>query len=158
MDGEELAQAIKDDPDLASLVIMLLSSVDLVGERPSRMHGQLCLDGYLLKPVEPSELRESIGAAMGGGAPFNGDRQDRGDKTSARNGEMGESFEGLRVLLAEDNEVNRDVVIGILNTFGIVVDVAENGCDALERRQRVNYELILMDCQMPEMDGFEATA
>ena len=158
MDGEELAQSIKDDPDLASLVIMLLSSVDLVGERPSRMHEELGLAGYLLKPVDPSELRESIGAALTGGAPVNGDRQDRGDKTSARNGEMGESFEGLRVLLAEDNEVNQEVVIGILNGFGIVVDIAENGRGALERRRRENYALILMDCQMPEMDGFEATA
>ena len=65
---------------------------------------------------------------------------------------------GLRVLVAEDNEVNQKVVSRMLERLGHSVEVAVNGSDALERAKASTFDIVLMDCQMPEMDGFEATA
>jgi PAS domain S-box-containing protein len=72
-------------------------------------------------------------------------------------GAPAEAWGTARVLVAEDNPVNQEVATGMLEALGCRVDIAANGREALDRAQRVSYDVILMDCQMPEMDGFEAT-
>lgn len=67
------------------------------------------------------------------------------------------SFTGNRILIAEDNDINRQVAIGMLKKFGLEIDLAKNGYEAIEQFKISNYDLIFMDCQMPEMDGFQAT-
>ena len=64
---------------------------------------------------------------------------------------------GSKILLAEDNEINQEIIIGLLENSGIIIDIANNGKEAIEKFKVSNYELILMDLQMPIMDGYEAT-
>jgi len=103
----------------------------------------------LTKPVNPSALFDAAVRAIKGGTP-------RTATPAAPPAEL-PRFAGQRVLLAEDNEINQEVACGILSHAGLEVDVAENGIEALRLLARNDYALVLMDMQMPEMDGLEAT-
>jgi len=98
------------------------------------------------KPVRASQLRAALGGLLGG-------------RPLAEESE-GESFEGLRarVLVAEDNAVNQRIAVRHLERFGCEVEVVSDGAQAVEMAQRRNFDIVLMDCHMPNMDGFEATA
>jgi PAS domain S-box-containing protein len=143
LDGLALAERIRSDTRFDALRIVMLSSIgrDLPRERLQ----ELDIGGWLTKPVGAAALRRVLEQALGGAAPPSG------------LGALDEVFEG-RVLLAEDNEVNRMVGISMLESFGLEVDVARDGREALALSGRRHYDLLLMDCQMPEMDGFAATA
>jgi two-component system sensor histidine kinase/response regulator len=80
------------------------------------------------------------------------------DESKASVGESKHNFDGLRVLLAEDNKVNQKLAISVLNKLGCHVTLAENGRQAVAKSQTEEFDVTLMDVQMPEMDGFEATA
>ena len=143
--GGDLARSIKADPANAELHLIILGLPD----RQSEMIRD-CAVGYLAKPVRQSALRTHLLALDGGQRP-----------PSASKGLLippPEAAAGARVLLVEDNPVNLEVGVGILEGFGCKVDTATNGIEALERYANGKYRLIFMDCQMPEMDGFKATA
>jgi len=143
MDGYQLARAIKGDPMLAHLPIIMLSSSDTPGDPEQRR----CITRILLKPVRQSVLHDAIAAAL----------SDR--KPACPGGPAVRQCRQLsgRVLLVEDNEVNRRVAAGLLQRCGITPDIASNGVEALAATAATRYDLVLMDCQMPEMDGYEAT-
>jgi signal transduction histidine kinase/CheY-like chemotaxis protein/HPt (histidine-containing phosphotransfer) domain-containing protein len=148
MDGFAVAEQIKLDPELAGATIMMLSSADRSGDAlRCRELGVAC---YLRKPITQSELFDAILAAVGA-EPM--ERQESPRMAGAQKGQR-----PLRILLAEDNEVNQELAVKTLRKRGHTVVVAGNGREALAVLEKEIVDLVLMDVQMPEMDGFAATA
>lgn len=130
--------------------ILLLSSAASLDE--GRRCQELHIDGYIRKPLSPQELRFAMELVMrgsAGAAPVSLMSSQR----SIQSGMPGQR----RVLLAEDNAINQRLVLGLLSKWGYAVDVAENGKVAVMQFQSTHYDVILMDMQMPEMGGIEAT-
>ena len=151
MDGLELAQRIKIDPFLAPTQLVILTSL---GERGQG--AEACRAGvsaYLTKPVRYHQLYECLGMVMGRGDP----KKSTALITRYTLAETATQAR-LPILLAEDNVINQKVVVQMLRKLGYRVDVAADGREVLSAIARIDYHLILMDCQMPEVDGFEATA
>jgi two-component system sensor histidine kinase/response regulator len=152
MDGFGLIERIRQQPELTAATIMMLTSA---GHRGDAARCQaLGVAAYLLKPIRQSELREAIARVLGarelkGAVPL----VTRYSLQDAR--EPGAS---LRILVAEDNAVNQRLATRLLEKRGHRVVVAANGREALAAVDKEKFDLILMDVQMPEMDGFEATA
>jgi two-component system sensor histidine kinase/response regulator len=151
MNGLELAKAIKEDPELEQTRLVMLTSSSTAGEVTHAR--QIGVVDYLTKPVRRSELYHCLVRVMG--------RDDDQGATSTANAEGAQHphvplLHG-KILLAEDNLVNQQVATGLLESLGCEVRVANNGEEALEVLSREPFDLILMDCMMPGMDGFEAT-
>ena len=152
MDGMALAKAIKADPAITSTRLVMLTSL---GHRFSAEELKAVgLEAYLIKPVKRSRLFDCLVDVMGRDKPeglF-------AETPSASTPEPGTPpLPALRVLVAEDNQVNQRVAVAQLKKLGCSVDVVANGLEVLEALPRGKYDLVLMDCQMPEMDGYEAT-
>jgi PAS domain S-box-containing protein len=148
MDGFSLAERIRHNPTLAGATIMMLSSLDL--ERNAARCQELGISAYLTKPVKQSELLEAIRVALGSACHL---------KPAAPAAPRAAApSRPLRVLLAEDNEINQKLVVHMLEKRGHRVVVAGDGREALAALAREEFDLVLMDVQMPRMDGFEATA
>jgi signal transduction histidine kinase/CheY-like chemotaxis protein/HPt (histidine-containing phosphotransfer) domain-containing protein len=148
MNGIALARTIRSDPGMTGLRLVLLAARDQETDGISDLRGPGI--GWLTKPVRQSALRGCLAAIEGAG--------EMASETPISQQPIPEGVAGARVLLVEDNPVNLEVAVGILETFGCDVETATNGREALERYASEDYGLIFMDCQMPEMDGFEATA
>ena len=148
LDGFALAEQIHRDPKLANATIMMLSSADRSGDA-SRCR-ELGVASHLRKPITQPDLFDAILSAMGA-APL--EQQDSPRIAGSLDGQR-----LLRILLAEDNEVNQRLAVRTLVKRGHTVVVAGNGREALAVLDRESVDLILMDVQMPEMDGFAATA
>ncbi|HSR08081.1 MAG TPA: response regulator [Bryobacteraceae bacterium] len=155
MDGFELVKRIHDSPELVQPVILMLTS----GDRSDDLARcrRLGVSSYLTKPVRRAELRSAILAAIAHkpGLPERGPTLNGGTVGRASQ-ELGCS--ALHILLAEDNAVNQRVALRILEKAGHRVTIAENGAAALRMFEEQSFDVILMDVQMPEMGGFEATA
>jgi CheY-like chemotaxis protein len=154
MDGFELVKRIHETPGLAQPVILMLTSGDR-GDDIARCR-KLGISSYLTKPVRRAELRAAIVAALAREAPP-GDPAAR-PSDAAADGFRPNHAVSCRILLTEDNVVNQRVALRILEKAGHAVAIAENGKAALRMLQEQTFDLILMDVQMPEMGGFEATA
>lgn len=151
MDGLELARAIRDRPELAATRLLLLTSTqDDGGIQAQRRAG---IARCVAKPVRRAELNEVVRAALA----TDGSSLPPADSPAAGYVEAETRLHG-RVLLAEDNPVNQEVALAMLEGLGLTADIAGNGQEVLAMRARKQYDLILMDCQMPVMDGFQATA
>lgn len=152
MDGGQLIDVIRKNPAFNDLSIVVLSSA---GIQPTTYKLSVV---YLLKPVRQSELHNLLAATVAGAEL---DAQQVPAKLLPRevivNGIGLPKLRG-RVLLAEDNPVNQEVAMAMLQRIGLQYSVADNGQEALALLQENSFDLILMDCQMPIMDGFEATA
>jgi signal transduction histidine kinase/CheY-like chemotaxis protein len=147
MNGIGLGAAIKADPELQRMHLILLTSLLAPGELQSaRMAG---FDDRLSKPVRRRELQYVLRACLNL-VPA---------KSTVEPVPVPRPlvWSGRRVLLAEDNLTNQEVTKAMLRGLGLTLDVAANGKEALDAWTRQPYDLILMDCQMPEMDGFETT-
>jgi CheY-like chemotaxis protein/HPt (histidine-containing phosphotransfer) domain-containing protein len=154
MDGFMLIEELRKEPDLAPSTIMMLTSAD---RQDDAAHcRRLGLAGYLVKPVKADELQIAIIAAIGGS--LHAQRQSRpGTARSASPPSNGAPQRSLRILLAEDNPVNQRVALHILQKAGHSAVAVGNGKEALAALSCEAFDLVLMDVQMPEMDGFEAT-
>jgi signal transduction histidine kinase/DNA-binding response OmpR family regulator len=153
MDGFDLVNRINNSPELTKTVILMLTSGDR-GDDIARCK-QLGISSYLTKPVRRAELRSAMLRAIA--------RQVCPLTVAAppEDGTVGPketSGSSLRILLTEDNLTNQRVALRILEKGGHRVSIAENGKAALNMLHEHTFDLILMDVQMPEMDGFEATA
>jgi CheY-like chemotaxis protein len=126
---------------------VLLTSVNRIGEVQRTTHGTFA--GYLTKPIDTSALLECIDRAIRL-------REASPAQTSAPVAQARRQF-AARVLVAEDNAVNQRVARRFLERLGCEVDVVDDGAQAVEATQRRDYDLVLMDMQMPNMDGLEAT-
>jgi CheY-like chemotaxis protein len=149
MDGFELASRIKQLPDSRSVTILMLSSAGMRGD--AKRCRELGIAAYLTKPVKNSELLEAIIGALGK-APTPREEPALITRHSLREGHR------LCILLAEDNVVNQRLAVRLLEKRGHDVTVAANGKEALAAIAKQRCDLVLMDVQMPEMDGFETTA
>ncbi|MFL5401816.1 MAG: response regulator [Gemmatimonadales bacterium] len=150
IDGFQLAERIRRDPRLGDLTLIMLTSA---GERGDAARcRELGIAAYLNKPASRSNLWDAIVAALGAADG------DAGPQALVTVHSIRENRRRLKILLAEDNLVNQQLVVRILEKRGHSVDVVGNGVQALDALKRAEFDLVLMDIQMPEMDGFEATA
>jgi len=156
MDGLQLARAIKARPELAKTRLIMLTSTYAAGNAQEREQAGIlrCVN----KPIRQSELYEVVcGALTAGHAPAPASVEaEAGASPVAAAGN--ESHLLGRVLLAEDNLVNQEVAKAMLASMGLAVGIANNGEEALALIEQQTYDIVLMDCQMPVMDGYQATA
>ena len=166
MDGLQLGRRIKADPLLESTLMIMVKSLGQRGDAAALE--QSGFTGYLTKPVRQSQLYDCIVLVLER-AKQNSQYQTSGaTKTSkiaktasglvTRHTVAESSKHGARILLAEDNVINQKVAQALLNRLGYRADIVANGKEAVRALELINYDLVLMDCQMPEMNGFEATA
>ncbi len=153
MDGFALADRVRQDPTLAGATLMMLTSGGQHGD--SVRSRDLGIAAYLTKPVGRSELRAAIIRALAASEPRRIETKVVPHDSPRASGLNPGT---LRILLAEDNATNQRHAVRLLEKRGHVVTVAGNGRETLEALERERFDLILMDVQMPEMDGFEATA
>jgi signal transduction histidine kinase/DNA-binding response OmpR family regulator len=150
LDGTATAQAIRSDAEIRNARIVLLSSLGPEGGREQTR--ALGLDAWLTKPVRQQHLRRVVAEVMGRRPTdlAQASPEPAADPIAA---EM-----DLRVLVVEDNPVNQKLALRMLERRGITAEVASCGHDAIEAVMRTRYDIVLMDVQMPDMDGYEATA
>ena len=148
MDGEQTARAIKSDPAIKDVKIIILTSMGHRGDA-ARMEALGC-SGYLLKPVKQQLLFEATLAVLGR-------EKEEAPALITRHVLSEQKKIGLRLLLAEDNPINQKLAVTVLQKAGYSVDTVDNGADAVAKAKANTYHAILMDVQMPETDGFEAT-
>ncbi|MBP1657754.1 MAG: putative two-component hybrid sensor and regulator [Bacteroidetes bacterium] len=153
MDGAELMRRIKMDPVLKHTIVVLMTSL---GQRDEGNHlRSLGFAGILTKPLRHAQLHRLLKTLLASvAAPDNDATRAPLDLAEDR---IPSDRGQLRVLVAEDNQINQMVAIKILRKCGYRADAVANGAEAIEAIRQIPYDLILMDCQMPEMDGFEAT-
>ena len=155
MDGMTLARAIKADPAIACIRLIILTS--LGQPRDAAELKTAGIDAYLIKPVKQSRLFDCLVSVIG---------QTRLEQCVRESEPLPSSKDStappaapapakLRILLAEDNHVNQTVALGQLRKLGYTADVVANGFEVLDATQQTRYDIVLLDCQMPEMDGYE---
>jgi signal transduction histidine kinase/DNA-binding response OmpR family regulator len=155
MDGASVAAAIQARPELRDTLVVMLTSVGHVGE--VRGLEGVKVDACLVKPVRQSQLLSAMTSAWS--------RHQHSGRPEPKPVALPVSPEpgrfagrGIRVLVAEDNLVNQKVAVKMLERLGVRADVAVNGRDAIQKFENLPYDLVLMDCHMPEVDGYTATA
>jgi PAS domain S-box-containing protein len=149
MDGLQLAREIVADPSISHARMFLLSSsAQRLGLDAARAHG---LSGSLMKPVRQSELFNLLMSGL------NVDGAALAEEAAARPRREAAHPTGAHVLLVEDNSMNQLVASRILSKLGYLADIASNGREALSALTQRDYDAVLMDCQMPELDGYDAT-
>jgi two-component system sensor histidine kinase/response regulator len=154
MDGMTLARTIKSDPVISATRLIILTSMGYTHSQDELSAAGV--DAYLVKPVKQGKLFDCLVRVLEKDAP---------NRSSAKPGDVSASPASksdpahqfhARVLVAEDNIVNQKVALAQLRGLGLAADAVANGKEALSAIRLIPYEIIFMDCQMPEMDGFEA--
>ncbi len=150
MDALTLTRAIKQHGELSGLRLVMLTAITQSEDTEALQRAGM--QAILTKPFRQSRLYDCLATVMGGSVEEQAAlRRTQPQPTEPRSVSHG------RILLAEDNPVNQEVALGMLEALGCQADTGSNGREVLEALKRKTYDLILMDCQMPEMDGFEAT-
>ena len=148
-DGERLGSLIRQRPELAATPLVLLTPQRLAAD--AERWQRLGFAGHVSKPVKQGELGTCLASIVGyGPAPVRPGARPKVSRTSR------EQRAHLQLLVVEDNKVNQEVALGILENLGYRADVAADGRSALRALAQKDYDLVLMDCQLPEMDGYEA--
>ncbi|HYP28954.1 MAG TPA: response regulator [Blastocatellia bacterium] len=158
MDGVGLARAIKSDPAVAATRLLMMTSFGQRGDDETIKSAGI--EACLTKPVKQSSLFDCL-ATLLAKEPHGEAREERPERgvPEARPGHAGpEKRRQTRVLVAEDNPINQKLVLRQLQKLGFVADAVGNGLEVLEALAMIPYDIILMDCQMPEMDGYETTS
>lgn len=147
MDGLTLARIINDTPALTGMPRILLSSSGLTGDTDRQ---ELGLAQSLLKPVRQSQLFDTVANIL-----YSPDLDVPEKKAKAKMPVL--SYQGRKLLVVEDNKVDQKVITGMLSKFLLIPEIAANGQLALDKLDQNTYDLVLMDCQMPVLDGYRAT-
>ena len=155
MDGEALGRAIKKDSRLAGTRLVMLTSLGMRGD--ARHFLEIGFAAYATKPIRHEELKGMLSQALA--ERIGKDTPTRFIATRHTVRETLNLFAGrkARILLAEDNITNQQVALGILKKLGLTADAVANGLEVITALKTIPYDLVLMDVQMPEMDGLEAT-
>jgi len=151
MDGRELGRRIKTDPLLKTIRLIMITSLGQRGDAAALK--KIGFAGYLAKPVRQSQLYDCIALVL--------EREtDEVPKNEivTRHTVAEHVCQRGKILLADDNSINQKVAQALLHNLGYKADVVANGHEAVQALEHIHYDLVLMDCLMPEMDGFEATA
>ena len=154
MDGASLGRAIQADPRLKNTRMVMLTSLGARGD--VKRFEEIGFSGYLTKPVRVQDLFGVLSIALG--EPVGASRSARPIATRHSTREALPSFKNskARILMAEDNATNQQVALGILKNLGLHADAVANGREAVDALKTIPYDIVLMDVQMPEMDGYEA--
>ncbi|NOS74968.1 MAG: response regulator, partial [Methyloglobulus sp.] len=149
MNGLELGQRIKADPLLAQIPLVMVTSTLFKDE--AAVAKKTGFAAYLIKPIRKADLHQCLLNALAPDSALVAAAQPDPARTVS-------TAIAAHILLAEDNPVNQEVTVYMLQGFGCTVDIAHNGWEALQAAEQKAYDLVLMDCMMPDMDGYEATA
>lgn len=152
MNGLETIKRIRTDISLDEIPAFIMVTAFSRDELLLEANGTL-IDGLLVKPVSPSTMLDAILKALGK-ETF---QRTRKYEKEINSHDAIKSLQGAHVLLVEDNEINMELAVELLEEAGVHVDVALNGEEAVKKVEQNTYDGVLMDCQMPIMDGFEAT-
>lgn len=152
IDGEMLGAKIKADPMLQDIKLIMLTSLNQRGGF-SRVK-EMGFEFYLVKPAKQSRLLDILMEAVS----IDSNRKTLPISPLVGLDDLPKKISKLKILIAEDNPVNQKVALHQLRSFGYDADVVGNGKEVLDLLKHIHYDIILMDCQMPEMDGYEATA
>jgi CheY-like chemotaxis protein len=150
MDGLELALEIRKTEAGKDIPLLMLTS--LGGREEVRAEERVEFAAFLTKPIKPSQLFNALGRVFIAGAEPSQPKTE----APALDSNMADRLP-LRILLAEDNVINQKVALRILSRLGYRADVAGNGLEAIDALERQPYDVVLMDMQMPELDGLDAT-
>jgi signal transduction histidine kinase/CheY-like chemotaxis protein len=154
MDGMTLARAIKADPSISDTRLIILTSMgNMHTQHELKLAG---VDAYLIKPVKQSRLFDCLVTVLGEAEAEHVLTRKPRREVSVPQPDPKED-RGSRILLAEDNSVNQRVALAQLRALGFKADAVSNGKEALAALRATSYDIIFMDCQMPEMDGYEAS-
>ena len=151
MDGLQTAIKIKEDAAIAGVRIIVLTSLGMHGEAARYLKAGCC--AYLTKPIKQSQLRILLSKTLSGVSPDKPTQM----LSSASDSGQAQRITPAHLLLAEDNIINQKVAVKILTKAGYTIDVAADGRLAIEALEKTAYDLVLMDVQMPNMSGHEAT-
>ena len=153
LDGLTLGRLVKEDPDLAKTKLMLLTSIGHRGE--AAVAHEVGFAGYLTKPIHKIQLHDGIATIMG----YCMTEEPHKPRPLVTRHTLSETQRQVRenILVADDHAINQQLVVLLLNRLGFSSDVVANGQEAIQALATGSYDLVLMDCQMPIMDGFEAT-
>ncbi|MGB8658402.1 MAG: response regulator [Candidatus Zixiibacteriota bacterium] len=152
MDGEVALRAIKNDPEIKDVLVVILTSIGERGDA-ARLEALGCA-GYLTKPVKQSQLFDAIITIL---SHKKAEAKEKPIPIVTRHTLAEQKWKGVRILVAEDNPMNQKLAVTLLKKAGYSVESVEDGKMAVEALKRAAYDLVFMDVQMPEMDGFEAT-
>ncbi|NVN93186.1 MAG: response regulator [Desulfuromonadales bacterium] len=155
MDGETLGRSIKADERLSDVRMVMLTSLGTRGD--ARRFHEIGFDAYATKPIRARELKSILTLALtapGGMPPMSRPIVTR---HTAREKLIPFAAVKARILLADDNITNQQVALGMLRKLGLSADAVANGAETIKALETIPYDLVLMDMQMPEMDGIEAT-
>ncbi|MFA5905283.1 MAG: response regulator, partial [Desulfobacula sp.] len=151
MDGIQFGRKIKQTPELKKTIMIMISSSGMRGDALKSKKAGFC--AYLTKPIKSTQLFECLITL------FTGEKKQSADKqqliTQYRVAE--DKIKNLKILLAEDNLVNQKIVKILMGKWGFKIDIVENGKDAIKVLGEISYDVVLMDVNMPDMDGLEAT-
>jgi two-component system, sensor histidine kinase and response regulator len=159
MDGAALAAAVKASSGRGTPIFLLLTSIGQ--ERPIHGGERASIDAWLAKPVRHTKLMNALGLLWARKCGFepvggHGPVESPGRSIAALAGREG--VHGPRILVVEDNPVNQKVAVMLLAKLGIHADVAADGREGVELLRLLSYDMVFMDCQMPEMNGYDATS
>jgi PAS domain S-box-containing protein len=152
MDGETVGKKIKQDPDLKNTILVLMTSMGQRGD--AKRLEEIGFAAYLTKPIRQSKLYDCLATVTGIQEKA---AEERPVEIVTRHSIAEDQKRKVRILLAEDNVVNQKVALSILGKLGYSADAAANGKEAVNALEMIPYDIVLMDCQMPKMDGYEAT-
>ncbi|MBU4414833.1 MAG: PhnD/SsuA/transferrin family substrate-binding protein, partial [Proteobacteria bacterium] len=151
LDGIETSRRIRQDLKLTIPIIMMTA----FGKDSERLEAEkVGINGFLTKPIYQSTLFNAIMDAFGKEAIVSPEQEKR---ITTKASIYKKRLKGIRVLVAEDNLINQEIALAVLESAGIFVEIARNGKEAVEAVYRSHFDAVLMDIQMPEMDGYEAT-
>jgi CheY-like chemotaxis protein len=152
MNGAELGRQIREDSRYKEARLIMLTSTGLRGD--AACLEKIGFNAYLTKPISRSQLFNCLVTLFGD--KRSGNTKVHGSQMVTKHSLSDVNFKSTRILVAEDNHINLKIALKMLEAFGLKADGVGNGKEALDALARIRYDLVLMDLQMPEMDGFEA--